>query len=181
LNYSLGINIWCTQKEEFVTRVEVFEMFSLNLQAFMNSAGEWVACISVTVLGWLHTSLQFLLVTLPVLVVLYDTLHPSYTPTSESPVGFRQESVGSVGSTAIFSAFHLTKLHLLISIIFIHACCSLLFWTFHLTLLNTSQSYIGPRLTVWFSCSAPMSEDVWHGFCCVCLPAVRTCPTLFLM
>jgi hypothetical protein len=28
---------------------------------------------------------------------------------------------------------------------------------------------------------APMSEDVRHGFGCVCLPAVGACPTLFLM
>jgi hypothetical protein len=32
-----------------------------------------------------------------------------------------------------------------------------------------------------FSSSAPMSEDVRHGFCCVRSPAVRTCPTRFLM
>jgi hypothetical protein len=32
-----------------------------------------------------------------------------------------------------------------------------------------------------FSSSDPMSADVRHGFCCVCPPAVGTCPTLFLM
>jgi hypothetical protein len=32
---------------------------------------------------------------------------------------------------------------------------------------NPFRSYIGPRPTVWFSSSAPMSEDVWHGFCCL--------------
>jgi len=63
-------------------------MFTLNLKAFMNSAVECVASINVTVLGWLHTSLQFLPVTLSVLMALYDTLHPSCTPTSDSEVGF---------------------------------------------------------------------------------------------
>jgi hypothetical protein len=47
--------------------------------------------------------------------------------------------------------------------------------------VNPFWSYVGPRLTVWFSCSAPVSEDVRHDFCCVCSPAVRTYPTLFLM
>jgi len=47
--------------------------------------------------------------------------------------------------------------------------------------LNLFRSYVGPRPTVWFSCSAPMSEDVRHGFCRVCSPAVGACPTLFLM
>jgi hypothetical protein len=61
----------------------------------MNSAVECVASINVTVLGWLHTSLQFLPVTLPVLMALYDTLHPSCTPTSDSEVGCHLESVGS--------------------------------------------------------------------------------------
>jgi hypothetical protein len=46
---------------------------------------------------------------------------------------------------------------------------------------NPFWSYIGPRLTVWFSSSAPMSEDFRHGFCWVCSPAVGACPTLFLM
>jgi hypothetical protein len=50
-----------------------------------------------------------------------------------------------------------------------------------LTNLNPFRSYIGPRPTVWFSSSAPMSEAVRHSFCCVCLPAVGACPTLFLM
>jgi hypothetical protein len=48
-------------------------------------------------------------------------------------------------------------------------------------LLTPFRSYIGPRPTVWFSCFVPMSEDVRHCFCCVCLPAVGACPTLFLM
>jgi hypothetical protein len=48
-------------------------------------------------------------------------------------------------------------------------------------ILRPFQSYIGPRPTLWFSCSAPMSENVRHCFCCVCSPAVRACPTLFLM
>jgi hypothetical protein len=47
--------------------------------------------------------------------------------------------------------------------------------------LNPFRSYIGPRPIVWFSCSAPMSEDVRQSFCCVCSPAVGACPTLFLM
>jgi hypothetical protein len=47
--------------------------------------------------------------------------------------------------------------------------------------LNHFRSYLGPRLTVWFSSSAPMSEDVRHGFCCVCSSAVGACPTLFFM
>jgi hypothetical protein len=47
--------------------------------------------------------------------------------------------------------------------------------------LNPFWSYVEPRPTVWFSCSAPMSDGVWHGFCCVCSPAVGACPTLFLM
>jgi hypothetical protein len=46
---------------------------------------------------------------------------------------------------------------------------------------NPFRSYVGPCPTVWFSCSAPMSEDVWHGFCCVCSPTVRACLMLFLM
>ena len=48
-------------------------------------------------------------------------------------------------------------------------------------ILNLSDHTVGPRPTVWFSCSAPMSEDVRHGFSCVCSPAVGVCPTLFLM
>jgi hypothetical protein len=32
-----------------------------------------------------------------------------------------------------------------------------------------------------FPCSAPMSEDVGHGFCCVCSPAVGTCLSLFFI
>jgi hypothetical protein len=32
-----------------------------------------------------------------------------------------------------------------------------------------------------FFSSAPTSEDVRNGFCCVCSPAVGACPTLFLM
>jgi hypothetical protein len=47
--------------------------------------------------------------------------------------------------------------------------------------INPFRSYVEPRPTVWFSCSAPMSEDVRHGFCCVSSPAVGACPTLFLM
>jgi hypothetical protein len=46
--------------------------------------------------------------------------------------------------------------------------------------IHPFRSYIGPHPTVWFSSSAPMSEDVWHGFCRVCLPAVGACPMLFL-
>jgi hypothetical protein len=49
------------------------------------------------------------------------------------------------------------------------------------TFINPFRSYIGPRPTVWFSSSAPMSEDVRNGFCCVCSPAVGACPTLFLV
>jgi hypothetical protein len=45
-------------------------------------------------------------------------------------------------------------------------------------LFNPFWSYIGPRPTVWFSSSAPMSEDVRRGFCCVCSPAVGACPTI---
>jgi hypothetical protein len=47
--------------------------------------------------------------------------------------------------------------------------------------VNPFRSYIGPRPTVWFSSSAPMSEHIRHCFCCVCSPAVGACPTLFLM
>jgi hypothetical protein len=47
--------------------------------------------------------------------------------------------------------------------------------------INPFRSYIGSHTTVWLSSSAPMSEDVWHSFCCICLPAVGACPTLFLM
>jgi len=47
--------------------------------------------------------------------------------------------------------------------------------------INPFWPYVGPRLTVWFSCSAPMSEYVRHGFCRVCSPAVGTRSTLFLM
>jgi hypothetical protein len=42
------------------------------------------------------------------------------------------------------------------------------------------RSYVGPRPTR-FSSSAPMSEDVRHGFNCICSSAVGACPTLFLM
>jgi hypothetical protein len=48
-------------------------------------------------------------------------------------------------------------------------------------LFSPFRSYVEPRPTVHFSCSVPMSEDVRHGFCCVCSPAVGACPTLFLM
>jgi hypothetical protein len=41
--------------------------------------------------------------------------------------------------------------------------------------INPFRSYIGPRSTVWFSSFVPMSEDVRHGFCCVCSPAVGAC------
>jgi hypothetical protein len=51
-------------------------------------------------------------------------------------------------------------------------------WTW---LINPFWSYVGPRPTVWFSSSAPMSEDIRHNFCCVCSPAVRACLTLFLV
>jgi len=55
-------------------------------------------------------------------------------------------------------------------------------WSIRATyIFNPFRSYIGPRPTVWFSSSAPMSEDVRHGFCCVCSPAVGACPTLFLV
>jgi len=37
--------------------------------------------------------------------------------------------------------------------------------------INPFQSYVGPRPTLWFSPSAPMSGDVRHFFCCVCVPA----------
>jgi hypothetical protein len=37
--------------------------------------------------------------------------------------------------------------------------------------LNPLWSNVGPRPTLWFSCSVPMSEDVWHFFCCVCSSA----------
>ena len=30
--------------------------------------------------------------------------------------------------------------------------------------INPFRSYVGPRLTLWFSCSAPMSEDIRHVF-----------------
>jgi hypothetical protein len=49
--------------------------------------------------------------------------------------------------------------------------------TKHLTLVNVHQINpfrynVGPRPTLWFSCSAPMTEDVRHVFfCCVCSPA----------
>jgi hypothetical protein len=36
------------------------------------------------------------------------------------------------------------------------------------TSVNPFRSYVGPRPTVRFYSSAPMSEDVRHGFCCVC-------------
>jgi len=51
----------------------------------------------------------------------------------------------------------------------------------HYNELNPFWSYFGPRPTVWFSSSAPMLEDVRHGFCCVCLPTVGARPTLFPM
>jgi hypothetical protein len=69
-------------------------------------------------------------------------------------------------------------------------CCYHLYWVHsHSTLsystllemLNPFRSYVGRRPTVWFSSFAPMSEDVRHGFCCVCSPAVGACPTLFFM
>jgi hypothetical protein len=41
--------------------------------------------------------------------------------------------------------------------------------------VNPFRSYIGPRPTVWFSCSAPMSEDVRHGFCCIFSPGDTAC------
>jgi hypothetical protein len=47
--------------------------------------------------------------------------------------------------------------------------------------INSFRSYVEPHPTVWFSSSAPMSEDIQHSFCCICSPAVRACPTLFLM
>jgi hypothetical protein len=47
--------------------------------------------------------------------------------------------------------------------------------------INPFLSYIGPRPTVRFFSSAPMSENVRHCFCCVCSPAVGAFPTLFLM
>jgi hypothetical protein len=47
--------------------------------------------------------------------------------------------------------------------------------------ISRFRSYVEPRPTVWFSSSAPMSEEVRHGFCCVCSSAVGACPTLFLM
>ena len=37
--------------------------------------------------------------------------------------------------------------------------------------LNPFRSYVGPRPTLWFSHSAPMSGDVRHFFFCVCSPA----------
>jgi hypothetical protein len=46
---------------------------------------------------------------------------------------------------------------------------------------NPFRSYVEPCPKVLFSCSVPMSEDVRHGFCCVCSPPVGACPTLFLM
>jgi hypothetical protein len=56
------------------------------------------------------------------------------------------------------------------------------FWKeWRMTCFNPFQFYVEPRPTVWFSCSPPMSEDVWHSFCCVCSPAVGACLTLFLM
>jgi hypothetical protein len=54
-------------------------------------------------------------------------------------------------------------------------------WSRCFMVINSFRSYIRPRPTVWFSSSAPMSEDVRHGFRCVCSPSVRACPTLFLM
>jgi hypothetical protein len=47
--------------------------------------------------------------------------------------------------------------------------------------INPFRFYVQPSSTVWFSCSAPMSEDVRHGFCCFCSPAVGACPMFFLM
>jgi len=41
-----------------------------------------------------------------------------------------------------------------------------------LSAINPFWSYVGPRPTLWFSCSAPISEDVWHVFFgWVCSPA----------
>jgi hypothetical protein len=40
----LEVGIWCTQKEVFVTRAElgqVVEMFTIHIQALLNSADEW--------------------------------------------------------------------------------------------------------------------------------------------
>jgi hypothetical protein len=51
----------------------------------------------------------------------------------------------------------------------------------HMEMINPFRSYLKPRLTVRFSCSAPMSEYVRHGFCCVCSTAVGACPMLFLV
>jgi hypothetical protein len=52
------------------------------------------------VMGWLHTTLQLLPVTLSVVLSLYDTLHPSAPPppatTSESQKGLNQVSVGGI-------------------------------------------------------------------------------------
>jgi hypothetical protein len=36
--------------------------------------------------------------------------------------------------------------------------------------LKPFRSNVGPRPTLWFSCSTPMSEDVRHFFCWVCSP-----------
>jgi hypothetical protein len=50
----------------------------------------------------------------------------------------------------------------------------------HAFYINPFRSYIGPRPTVWFSSSVPMSEDVRRSLCCVYSPAVGACPTLFM-
>jgi hypothetical protein len=47
--------------------------------------------------------------------------------------------------------------------------------------INPFRSYVGPRPTLRFSFSTPMSENVRHIFFCLCArSAVGGCPTLFL-
>jgi hypothetical protein len=64
----------------------------------------------------------------------------------------------------------------------IQSCYGLICTTNYVkSMFNPFRSYVEPRPTVWFSCSAPMLVDVRHGFFFFCSPAVGACPTLFLM
>jgi hypothetical protein len=54
---------------------------------------------------------------------------------------------------------------------------------FQFITINSFRSNVGPRPTLWFSCSAAMSEDIRHVFLLrlSSRSAVGACPTLFLM
>jgi hypothetical protein len=56
----------------------------------------------------------------------------------------------------------------LMNCLFLELCMILLIHMFLIVknwqYLDPFQSYVEPRLTIWFSCSSLMSEDVRHGF-----------------